>query len=98
MFYEMCDVEMSANKSQRTQELCAIKPLENGVAFETIDDREIWHPVWDARVDHSVNAQFLKTVVERVWDNEKVSEKLSMEISTHPSSYRTFGRPKGRVK
>lgn len=97
MFYEMCDVEMSGNKSQRTQELCAIKPLENGVAFETIDNREIWHPLWDARVDHSVNAQFLKAVVERIWDNEKVPKRLSMERRTHPSSYRTFGRPKGRV-
>ena len=90
MFYEMCDVEMSGNKSQRTQELCAIKPLENSLAFETIDDREIWHPVWDARVDHSVNTQCLKTIVERVWENEKVPETLTMETPTHLSSYRTF--------
>ena len=73
MFYEMCSVEMNGSKTQRTQELCAIKPLENDTPFEVINDTEIWHPVWDARVDHSVNTQFLRAVVERVWKNEKVS-------------------------
>jgi hypothetical protein len=48
MFYEMCNVEMSGNKTQCTQELCAVKALENGAAFKVIDGREIWHPVWDA--------------------------------------------------
>ncbi len=48
MFYEMCDVEMGGNKTQRTQELCAVKPLEKGAAFEVVDGRNIWHPIWDA--------------------------------------------------
>jgi hypothetical protein len=74
MFYEMygVELEMGGNKTRRTQELCSVKPLENDAAFEVVDDKEVWHPVWDARVDHSVNAQFLKTVVERIWNNEKV--------------------------
>lgn len=97
MFYEMCGVEMSGNKTRRTQELCAIKPLENGDAFKVIDDRQVWHPVWDARVDHSINAQFLKSVVEHVWNNEKVLERLSVEIYTHSLSHRIFVTPKVKV-
>ena len=97
MFYEMCNVEMSGNKTQRTQELCAVKALENGAAFEVIDGREIWHPVWDARVDHSVNALFVRTVVDRIWNNEKVRYVVTyMQTRTH-SSCRIFGTPKGRV-
>ena len=72
MFYEMCDVEMASNKTQHTEELCAVKPLENGAASEVVDGRTIWHPIWDARIDHSVNMQFLKSVVERIENNEKV--------------------------
>jgi hypothetical protein len=97
MFYEICGVEMSGNKTQRTQKLCAVKPLENGAAFEVINGIEIWHPVWDARVDHIVNAQFLKSVVERIWNNEKVAESVAMEMHTHPSSCRLFATPKGKV-
>jgi hypothetical protein len=97
MFYEMCGVEMSGNKTQRTQELCAVKPLENGAAFEVVDGIETWHPVWDARVDHIINAQFLKSVVERIWNNEKVAESVATEIRTHPLSCRIFATPKGRV-
>jgi hypothetical protein len=73
MFYEMCGVEMGGNKSQRTHNLCTVKPLEDGAAFEVIDDREIWHPTWDARIDHGINTEFLRAVVERIWNNEKVS-------------------------
>ena len=65
-------MEMAGNKTQRTEELCAVKPLENGAASEVIDGRMIWHPIWDARIDHSVNMQFLKSVVERIENNKKV--------------------------
>jgi hypothetical protein len=64
MFYKICGVEMSSNKTQHIQELCAVKLLENGAAFEVVNEIEIWHPIWDARVDHIVNVQFLKSVVE----------------------------------
>jgi len=96
MFYEMCSVEMSGNKTQCTQELCAVKPLENGAAFEVVDGREVWHPVWDAQVDHSINSQFLKSVIECIWNNEKVSQSVPMETCTHLSSCRIFTTPKGR--
>jgi hypothetical protein len=72
MFYEMCNVEMGGNKTQHTQDLCAVKPLENGDAFKVINDITIWHPIWDAQVDYSVNMQFLKSVVECILNNETV--------------------------
>ena len=45
LFYDMCSVEMSGNKSKHTNELCAVKPLEDKKAFEIIEGKEIWHPV-----------------------------------------------------
>ena len=72
MFYEMCGVETDSNKTHRTQELCAVKPLGDGLPFEVVDKAEIWHPVWDARVDHAVNTKFLAAVVECIMANETV--------------------------
>jgi hypothetical protein len=38
-------VEMSGNKSKCTDELCTVKPLKEDVAFEIVEDNEVWHPV-----------------------------------------------------
>jgi hypothetical protein len=74
----MCGVEMSGNKSKRTDELCAVKPLEDDVAFEIVEGNEVWHPVWKGNIDDKVNALFIKNVIQRIWQNEKVSACLSM--------------------
>jgi hypothetical protein len=74
----MCGVEMSGNKSKRTDELCAVKPLEDNVAFEIVEGNEVWHPMWKGYIDDKVNALFVKTVIQRIWQNEKVSTCLSM--------------------
>ena len=63
------------NKTHCTQELCTIKPLGDGLPFEVIDKAEIWHPVWDAQVDHTVNAKFLAAVVEHIMTNETVIQR-----------------------
>ena len=78
MFYDMCGVEMSGNKSKRTDELCAVKPLEDEKAFEIVEGREVWHPVWKGNIDDKINALFVKNVIQRIWQNEKVSACLSM--------------------
>ena len=74
MFYEMCGMETD-NKTHHTQELCAIKPLGDSLPFEVINKAEIWHPVWDAQVDHTVNAKFLAAVVEHIMTNEMVIQR-----------------------
>jgi hypothetical protein len=76
----MCGMEMSGSKSKRTDELCAVKPLEDEEAFELLGDtgREVWHPVWKGNIDDKVNALFIKSVIQRIWQNEKVSVHFSM--------------------
>jgi hypothetical protein len=72
MFYDMCGIDDNHHKTSRTRDLCAIKPLEDGTAFEVVDSKTIWHPIWNAQVNNPINAQFLASVVERVSENEKV--------------------------
>jgi len=74
----MCGVEMTGSKSKRTDELCAVKPLEDDAAFKIIDGKEVWHPLWKGNIDDKVNALFVKNVVQRIWQNEQVSASLSM--------------------
>jgi len=74
----MCGVEMSSNKSQRTNELCAVKPLEDGRAFEVVGEDTVWHPVWKGNIDDKINVLFIKNVIQRIWDTEKVSAFLSI--------------------
>jgi hypothetical protein len=74
----MCGVEMTGNKSKRTDELCAVQPLEDEEAFQIVDGKEVWHPVWKGNIDDKVNALFVKNVIQRIWQNEKVSMRLSV--------------------
>lgn len=69
----MCGVEESGNKGKRTGDLCGVAPLETGAPFETVEDREVWHPIWKGKIDDIVNAQFIKAVADRIWENELVS-------------------------
>lgn len=73
MFFQLCDVEMGNDKTKRTEELCAIRPLEDGEPFRIIDNKEVWHPDWRGEVKDPRNSRFLTAVVERVWQNENVS-------------------------
>ena len=84
MFYEMCGVGSKGSKTHRSQELCAVRPLENGAAFEVVDGKQVWHPVWDDRVDHNVNVQFLEAVVKCVWDNEEVIKYCPWKYALTP--------------
>ncbi len=74
----MCGVEMSGSKSKCTEELYAVKPLEDDKAFEIIGDREVWHPVWKGNINDKINALFIKNVIQRIWQNKKVSRRFSM--------------------
>lgn len=73
MFFEMCGLEMTGTKTECTLQLCNVKPLANGNAFEVIDDKEIWHPNWAGNLTDRVNTQFVQAVVDRIWQNEEVS-------------------------
>jgi hypothetical protein len=87
MFFEFCGVEMGNDKTKRTEGLCAVRPLENGEPFRVVDDKEIWHPNWRGEIKDPGNSKFLTAVVERVWQNEKVSAPISKEAYTY-TSYR----------
>jgi hypothetical protein len=50
-----------------------VAPLESGEAFEVVEGREVWHPMWKGKIDKGVNAQFIKAAADRIWDNEQVS-------------------------
>lgn len=73
LFYEMCGVDMSGNRAKRTAELCAVKELEDDLAFELVDGKEIWHPRWKDKINDEVNAQFLKEMIKCIYQNEEVS-------------------------
>jgi hypothetical protein len=79
----MCGVEESGNKGRRTKDLCEVTPLESGAPFETVEDREVWHPMWDGNVDDGINAKFIKAAADRIWDNEQVSIQIFKYIYTH---------------
>jgi hypothetical protein len=72
----MCGVEETGNKGKRTTDLCGVEPLEGGALFKNVEEKEIWHPVWKGKIDDEVNAWFIKTVVERIWNNEQVSSYI----------------------
>jgi hypothetical protein len=78
LFYDMCGVEMSGSKSKRIDELCTVKPLEDDKAFELVEEKEVWHPVWKGNIDDKVNVLFIKNIIQCIWQNETVSALLSM--------------------
>jgi len=69
----MCGVKMSSNKAKRTTQLCAVKLLDNDLAFEVVNGKESWHPHWKDKIDDEVNAQFIKVVINCIQQNEEVS-------------------------
>jgi hypothetical protein len=77
IFFQMCGVEESGNKGKHTSELCEVTLLETGAAYEIVEDWEVWHPVWDKKIDDAVNVQFIKVVADCVWENEQVSSFIS---------------------
>jgi hypothetical protein len=72
MFYALCGVESSSDKTKRIDDLCAVEPLANGQAFEVVNGQDVWHPIWKKPVNHQVNGKFISTVTDRVWENEEV--------------------------
>jgi hypothetical protein len=78
LFYEMCGVDMSGDKAKHTERLCAMMPLEGDLAFEhveTVEGKETmtWHPCWKDNINHKVNVQFIKAVINCTVQNEEVS-------------------------
>jgi hypothetical protein len=69
----MCGVDMTGNKAKRTEQLCAVEPLEDDLAFELVNGKETWHPRWKDKIDDEINAQFIKAVINRIQQNEEVS-------------------------
>jgi len=51
--------------------------LETGAAYEIIEDWEVWHPVWNGKINDAVNVQFIKALAECIWENEQVSSYIS---------------------
>lgn len=61
--YEMCQGE----------ELEGDKQGEGGDKQGEGGDGKTWHPNWLGHVDEVVNAMFIKEIIDRVYNNEKVS-------------------------
>jgi hypothetical protein len=72
----MCGVDETGNKGKCTNDLCGVEPLEGGAPFENVEEKKLWHPVWKGQIDDKVNALFIKTVAERIWNNEQVSSYI----------------------
>ncbi|KAG2141836.1 hypothetical protein DEU56DRAFT_911188 [Suillus clintonianus] len=74
MFADLCGIESSLGRNKRADALTRVKPLESGEAYKTGEDDEAktWHPNWIGHVDDEVNAKFIKEVIERVYDNERI--------------------------
>ena len=77
MYFEMCGLEMTGTKTEHTLQLCSVKPLTNGDAFEVVDGKEIWHPNWAGSISDHVNMQFIQATINRIWQNEEVSHHSS---------------------
>ena len=92
MFFQLCDVEMGNDKTRRTKELCAVRPLEGGEPSRDIDGKEVWHPDWRGEVKDLGNSRFLAAIVERIWQNEKVSAQISKGTYTY-APYRNSEKP-----
>ncbi|KAG1727356.1 uncharacterized protein EDB91DRAFT_1086434 [Suillus paluster] len=62
-----------SNDHPALKALGAIKPLDSGEPYKRSKstDKVIWHPNWMGQVDESVNAKFIKEVVECVYNDEK---------------------------
>ena len=73
MFFDLYRVDGTGNKSECMLALCVVTPLENGIPFKVVKGREIWHPVWNGKINDIVNTQFIKAVIDHVWDNKEVS-------------------------
>jgi hypothetical protein len=102
MFYEMCGLEMTGTKAERTLELCSVKPLADGDAFEVVDDKEVWHPNWAGNLNDRINKQFVQAVVDRLWQNEDVSTAfvalIECVLTSHDSQrLRALNDGKGEI-
>ena len=86
MFYKLCGVESSSDKTKRIEDLCVVEPLPTEEAFETVDGRDIWHPLWKKPVNNVINGKFIGTVTNRVRDNEEVGRLKYNQVLTHTSS------------
>ena len=85
MFYALCGVELSSDKTKRIEDLCALEPLPTGDAFEDVDGRDIWHPLWKKPVDSPVNGQFISAVTDRILVNEEVGGLTYSQVLAHAS-------------
>ena len=87
----MCGVEEAGNKGKRTSDSCGILPLESGVPFETVDGKDIWHPMWEGKIDNEVNVQFIKAAVDRIRENEQVNIYIFLSGYVTHLRYRESG-------
>jgi hypothetical protein len=83
MFFQMCNVEMGNDKARCTEELCGIKPLEDGELCRIVEGKKVWYPNWRGEVKDPTNSSFLMAVVEHIWWNEKVSTQISLGTYTY---------------
>jgi len=81
MFWNLCDIEKA-----RVEALPG--PLANGAPFEVKEDStRVWRPDWKLAIDKSVNTKFIREIVERIMDDEKVCRLLRLALGTLPSSF-----------
>ena len=84
VFFQMCGVSNLGDKGKCTDDLCGVAPLETDAPFEIIEGTEIWHLIWEGRIDSKVNAQFVKAVANCIWENEQVSiYYMSSQLDIH---------------
>ena len=71
MVWNMCNVDLAKNERERIRALQP--PLENGEAYHTIEDGiRVWRPDWTIPIDRGVNPMFIRELVDRTYDDEKV--------------------------
>lgn len=86
MFWNLCDIDQTKNEKARVEALPG--PLANGVPFEVKEDStRVWRPDWKVAIDKSVNAKFIREIVERIMDDENVCRLLRLALGTLPSSF-----------
>lgn len=75
----MCGLEREDNESWAL--LKVQTPLENGSAFEDVpvapganETKRVYHPLWQATINHPINKTFINAVTQQAYDNEEVSD------------------------
>ncbi|KAI0282679.1 hypothetical protein BC826DRAFT_1110691 [Russula brevipes] len=83
LFYEMCGVDAKSSKGKCTTDLCSVRPLDNGEAFELVGGAKLWHPDWLGEMGKEINKEFVNAAMDLVWKNEESLRENGMGVITN---------------